>query len=191
MKCPAYPEYKGINVIVQCESSPHYAGAWCAVKGCGLWIKWLNRAQYDDFREAEDARKGKGKMDHREGTYADCLYGMSEGELRAGSAVRSDGVKILHREIESCMSCPFMEIGGDTKTTIVACKNREAAPGTSMFNAREILKQPMGHALVDIDIPDWCPLPEKDSDRWALTHLSTKLSTIVDNFWLPPHILRG
>lgn len=54
MICRMDAEHKGIDAIVQCESSPHYAGAWC--KECGQWIKWMNRAQYDDFRAAEEAK---------------------------------------------------------------------------------------------------------------------------------------
>ena len=69
-------------------------------------------------------------------------------------------MKILHREIESCMSCPFMSIVGDTKDTVIACKNRDALAGVTTFNAREILRQPMDHVIADVEIPEWCPLPD-------------------------------
>lgn len=69
-------------------------------------------------------------------------------------------MKLLHREIKSCMSCPFMSIVGDTTMTVIACKNREAAPGGNEFNARVILRQPMSHVIADVAIPEWCPLPD-------------------------------
>lgn len=69
--------------------------------------------------------------------------------------------RILHREIDSCMGCPFMVIVGDTENTIIACKNREVMPEVLGFNAREIIKQPMHYVVADVGIPDWCPLPQK------------------------------
>lgn len=74
-------------------------------------------------------------------------------------------MKILRLEIESCMACPYMALVGDTENTIVACKNRKAAPGCSRFNARTILKQPMSYVIADIAIPDWCPLENEGSGR--------------------------
>lgn len=69
-------------------------------------------------------------------------------------------MKVLHREIDGCMSCPYMSIVGDTKTTIIACTNREAAPVVSHFNAKVILRQPMSWVVADIALPEWCPLPD-------------------------------
>lgn len=63
LKCPVNPEHKGINAIVQSEASPHYAGAWCAAKNCGQWIKWMNSAQYDDFRAVENGQVSNGRKD--------------------------------------------------------------------------------------------------------------------------------
>lgn len=78
-------------------------------------------------------------------------------------------MKILHREIESCMSCPYMSIvGGEEdgeRMTVVACKNRQAVrdhPLRSKHNAMIILEQPMNYVLAEVAIPEWCPLPDGD-----------------------------
>lgn len=41
-------------MIVYHEANPDYAGALC--EECCQFVKLLNRAQYDDFRMAEEAR---------------------------------------------------------------------------------------------------------------------------------------
>ncbi len=64
--------------------------------------------------------------------------------------------RILHLEIGSCLSCPYMAIVGK-KTTIIACKSRDLTEDPR-FNAKIILEQPISHVIADIDIPDWCPL---------------------------------
>jgi hypothetical protein len=48
-----------------------------------------------------------------------------------------------------------MAIVGDTINTIIACRYglRGGKPNT-------ILEQPLDHALAEVEIPEWCPLPE-------------------------------
>lgn len=68
-------------------------------------------------------------------------------------------MRVLHLEIDGCMSCPCMAIVGDLQDTIIACKHKKSGVGVSRFNARTILKQPMSYVVADVEIPEWCPLP--------------------------------
>ena len=58
------------------------------------------------------------------------------------------------------MSCPFLYIFTEKKHTGIVCKNREAMPAGSGYNARVIRKQPKDHVIADVEIPEWCPLPD-------------------------------
>lgn len=74
-------------------------------------------------------------------------------------------MKVLHREIEGCMSCPYMVIGGEKDETIIGCKNREALVGCNAFNTRVILRQPASYVVAEVVIPEWCPLPDGDTGQ--------------------------
>ena len=75
-------------------------------------------------------------------------------------------MKVLHIEFENCNPCPYVALvggkpnEGGEHTTIVACKNKRATTGTRK-NARVVLEQPMSYVLAEVNIPDWCPLPDK------------------------------
>jgi len=68
----------------------------------------------------------------------------------------------LDLTLETCNPCPYMSIvgGGERpkRMTVVACKHpfHRCVKG----NALEILSQPMDWALAEVEILDWCPLPE-------------------------------
>ncbi len=72
-------------------------------------------------------------------------------------------MKVLHMEIESCMSCPYMAILNNTVTTVVACKNKNIM--NAEYDARSILTRPTSHVLAYIEIPKWCP--RKDTELEA------------------------
>ena len=71
MICPGNPEHRGVRVIkmdkrIVGNDFPHYAKAICAVKGCGIWIKWLSRKEAERLEGVQEQLESDTGMGMRE-----------------------------------------------------------------------------------------------------------------------------